>query len=98
MEEEENTKTKGSTVSHSVSQLDQQARPSQSGVAGAETRQAQGPETVDRAVPEMGQGPPSRSLAEQSVSPEPGVAAGESRSESPSLSGPADEILSAVRI
>ena len=65
-------------------------------MAGAETRQAQGPEIVDRAVPEMGQGPPSRSLAKQSVSLKPGVAMGESRSESPSLSGPADEIGSAV--
>ena len=71
MEEKENTKRKGSAVSHTVSQLDQQARPSQSGVVGIETRQAQGPEIVDRVVPEMGQGPPSRSLAEQSVSPEP---------------------------
>ena len=79
-----------------MSQLDQQARPSQSRVAGAETQQAQGLETMDRVVPEMGQGPPSRSLAEQSVSPEPRVVAGESRSESPSLSGLADEIVSAI--
>ena len=98
MEEKENIKRKGSAVSHTVSQLEYQARPSQSGVAGAETRQAHGPEKVDRAVLEMGQGPPSRSLAEQSVSPEPGVAAGESRSKSPSLSGPTDEIVSVVQI
>ena len=64
MEEKENTKRKGSAVSHIVSQLDQQARPSQSGVAGAKTWQVQGLEIVDKVVPEMGQDPPSRSLAE----------------------------------
>ena len=71
VKEKENTKRKGFAVSHIVSQLDQQARHNQSGVAGAETRQAQGLEIMDRAVPEMRQGPPSRSLAEQSVNPEP---------------------------
>ena len=47
----------------------------------------------------MGDGLPSRSLAVQSGSTGPGVAAGESHSESPRQGGPADEdIVSAVRL
>ena len=64
-----------------------------------ETRQAQGRDLVDRAEPEMGDGLPSRSLVVQSGSTGPGVAAGESHSESPRQGGPVDEdIVSAVRL
>ena len=52
---------KGSVVSQTVSQPEQQARPSQwSG--WCETGQAQGRNLVDRVEPEMGDGLPSRSL------------------------------------
>ena len=90
--------TKGSTVSQTVSQPEQQVGPSQwSG--WCETRQAQGRDLVDRAEPEMGDGLPSQSLVAQSGSTGPGVAAGESHSESPRQVGPVDEdILSTVQI
>ena len=89
---------KGSAVSQTVSQPEQQARPSQwSG--WCETRQAQGRDLVDRAEPEMGDGLPSRSLVVQGGNTGPGVAAGESHSESPRQGGPVDEdIVSAVRL
>ena len=98
MEENENQQRKGSAVSHTVSQLAQQARPSQCG-AGDETRQAQGRKPVDRVEPEVGNDPPSRSLVVPRGNTGPGVAAGEPQSARPSLSGPADEtIVSAVRL
>ena len=89
---------KGSAVSQTVFQPEQQVGPSQwSG--WCETRQAQGRDLVDRAEPEMGDGLPSRSLVVQSGSTGPGVVAGESHSESPRQGGPVDEdIVSAVRI
>ena len=89
---------KGSTVSQTVFPFDHQAGPSQwSG--WCETRQAQGRDLVDRAEPEMGDGLPSRSLVVQSSSTGPGVAAGESHSESPRQGGPVDEdIVSTVRL
>ena len=89
---------KGSAVSQTMFQPDQQVEPSQwSG--WCETRQAQGRDLVDRAEPEMGDGLPSRSLVVQSGSTGPGVAAGESHSKSPRQGGPANEdIVSAVRI
>ena len=49
-----------------------------------------------RAEPEMGDGLPSRTGLDRVVSLGPGVAAGESHSERPSLSGPADGTISAV--
>ena len=62
-------------------------------------QQAQGRDLVDRAEPEMGNDLPSRSLIVQSGSTGPGVAAGESHSESPRQGGPVDEdIVSAVRL
>ena len=87
---------KGAAVSQTVSQPDQQARPSQwSG--WCKTRQAQGWDLVDRAEPEMGDGLPSWSLAVQGGSTGPGVAAGESHSKSPRQGGPVDEdIVSAI--
>ena len=52
---------------------------------------------MDRAEPEMGDGLPSRSLVVQGGNIGPGVAAGESHSESPRQGGPVDEdIMSAV--
>ena len=51
---------------------------------------------VDRAVPEMGDGLPSRIWLNRVVSLGPKVAVGESHSERPSLSGPADEVISVV--
>ena len=89
---------KGSAVSQTVFQPDQQVEPSQEG-GWCETRQAQGRDLVDRAEPEMGDGLPSRSLVVQSGSTGPGVAAGESHSESPRQGGLADEdIVSAIRL
>ena len=84
MEESINQQRKGSTVSHTISQLDHQAKQNQCG-ASDETRQAQGRELVDRAEPKIGDSLPSRSLAAQSGSTEPGVAVGESHSKRPSL-------------
>ena len=57
-EKEENTKRKGSADAQTVSQPEQQARPSQ-GRAGVETQQAQGQDLVDRVELEMGNDPPS---------------------------------------
>ena len=57
MEENGNQQRKGFVVSHTMSQLPQQARPSQCG-AGDKTRQAQGRELVDRVDPEGGNDPP----------------------------------------
>ena len=52
---------------------------------------------MDKAEPEMGDGLPSRSLVVHSGCTGPGVAAGESHSESPHQGGPVDEdIVSAV--
>ena len=52
---------------------------------------------MDTVEPEMGHGLPSRSLAVQCGSTRPGVAAGESYSESPCQGGLAnEEIVSAV--
>ena len=89
---------KCSVVSQTVSQPEQQVGPSQwSG--WCQTRQAQGRDLVDRAEPEMGDGLPSRSLVVQGGSTGPGVAAGESHSESPRQGGLVDEdIVSTVRI
>ena len=62
-------------------------------------RQAPGRDLVDRVEPEMGDGLPSRSLVVQGGSTRPGVAAGESHSESPRLGGPVDEdIVLAVHL
>ena len=98
MEENGNQQRKGSVVSHTVSQLAQQARPSQCG-AGDKTRQAQDQKLVDRVELEVGNDPPSRSLVVPSSNTGPGVAAGEPYSTRISLSGPADEtIMSAVRL
>ena len=95
MEESGKAKRKGTAVSQTVSQLVQQARPSQwSG--WCETRQAQGRELVVRAEPGMGDGLPSRTRLDRVVSLGPGVAAGESHSKRPSLSGPADGTISAI--
>ena len=60
---EENTKRKGSADAQTVSQPEQQARPSQRG-AGVKTQQAQGQIVVDRAELEMGDDPPSRYLVD----------------------------------
>ena len=89
---------KGSAVSQTVSQPEQQARPSLwSG--WCETRQAQGRDLVDKAEPEMDNGLPSRSLVVQGGNTGPGVAAGESHSESPRQGGPVDEdIVLAIRL
>ena len=59
-------------------------------------RQAQGRELVVRAEPEMGDGLPSRTWLNRVVSLGPRVIAGESHSKKPSLSGPVDEVVSAV--
>ena len=80
-----------------MSQPEQQARPSQ-GRAGVETQQAQGQNLVDRVELEMGNDPPSRYLVDQGVSTGPGVAAGATQDRSPEQDGPADEIVSAVRL
>ena len=91
-------KRKGSAVSQTVFQPDQQGEPSQEG-GWCETRQAQGRDLVDRAEPKMGGGLPSRSLVVQSGSTGPGVAAGESHSESPHQGGLVDEeIVSTIRL
>ena len=89
---------KGSVVSQTVSQPEQQVGPSQwSG--WCKTRQAQGRDLVDRAEPEMSDGLPSRSLAVQGGSTGPRVVAGGSHSESPHQGGPVDEdIVSAVHL
>ena len=96
-EKQENTKRKGSADVETVSQPKQQARPSQRG-ARVKTQLAQGQNTVDRAELEMGDEPPSRYLVDQGVNTGPGVAAGLTQCESPDLDGPADEIVSAVRL
>ena len=57
-----NQQRKGSAISHSVSQPDQHARPGLCG-AGDIMRQAQGQELLDKVELEMGDEPPSRSLA-----------------------------------
>ena len=49
-----------------------------------------------RAEPGMGDGLPSRTGLDRVVSLGPGVAAGESHSKRPSLSGPADGTISVV--
>ena len=89
---------KGSAVSQTVFQPEQQVEPRQwSG--WCETLQAQGRDLVDRAEPELGDGLPSRSLVVRRGSTGPGVAAGESQSESPHQGGPVDEdIVSVVRL
>ena len=46
----------------------------------------------------MGDGPPYRSLAANSVSTRSRVVAGEPQCENPSLSGPTEEIVSAFRL
>ena len=56
MEENVNQQRKYFAVSHAVSQLDQQARPSQCG-ASDKTQQAQGWELVARVEPKMGDNP-----------------------------------------
>ena len=57
------------------------------------------PDFLDRVEPEMGDGLPSRSLVVQGGNTGPGVAAGESHSESPHQGGPVDEdIVSAIRL
>ena len=96
-EKEENTKRKGFADAQTMSQPEQQARPSQGG-AGVKTQQAQGQNMVDRVELEMGDDPPSRYLADQGVSTGPGVVVGATQCESPNLDGPADEIVSAVRL
>ena len=53
---------------------------------------------VDRAELETGDDPPSRYLVDHGVSIGPGVAAGATQCESPNLDGPADEIVSVVRL
>ena len=65
---------------------------------GCEPRQAQDQDSVDRVVPEVGYGPPPRSLIGPSTSTEPIVAAGEPQVRSPNVGGPASDqgISSAV--
>ena len=96
--ESKSQQRKGSAISQTVSQSEQQSRPSQwSG--WCKKGQAQGQDLVDRAEPEMDDTPPSRSLAVQGGRIGPGVAAGESHSESPRQGGLVDEdIVSAVRL
>ena len=66
----------GSIYSHSVSQTDQQLRPSLS-VAGDETQQAQGQVAMESTVLETGYSPPPRTEVERSTNPTPKVVARE---------------------
>ena len=96
-EKDEKPKIKGTADSQTVSQFEQQARPSQ-WWGECKTWQAQGRDSIENVEPEMGDDPPSQYLADQSDSTKPREVGGGHKAKRPNLGGAIDVIRSAVRL